>query len=99
MASQLAAAQDKTADKREPLKGRDKELQAARDEQRKAIETEASLKREIEQFGADRRKLNQDLIDTAARLRGLESQIAATVAKLVEEDFMTHDTRIAHPLF
>ncbi|MEP7030548.1 MAG: peptidoglycan DD-metalloendopeptidase family protein, partial [Pseudolabrys sp.] len=61
---------------------RDQELQAARDAQRKSIETEASLKREIEQFGADRRKLNQDLIDTAARLRGLEGQIAATEGRL-----------------
>jgi septal ring factor EnvC (AmiA/AmiB activator) len=64
------------------LKQRDQDLAAARDAQRKSVETEAALKREIEQFGADRRKLNQDLIDTAARLRGVEGKIAATEARL-----------------
>ncbi len=77
-----ATAQEKPADKRDALKQRDQELQAARDAQRKSIETEVALKREIEQIGADRRKLNQDLIDTAARLRGAESEIAATEARL-----------------
>ena len=64
------------------LKQRDQDLAAARNAQRKSVETEAALKREIEQFGADRRKLNQDLIDTAARLRGTEGKIAATEARL-----------------
>jgi septal ring factor EnvC (AmiA/AmiB activator) len=64
------------------LKQRDRELQAAREAQRKSVETEVALKHEIEQFGADRRKLNQDLIDTAARLRGVEGKIAATEARL-----------------
>jgi septal ring factor EnvC (AmiA/AmiB activator) len=85
-----AAAQEtskeKPAEKLDTLKQRDQELQAARDAQRKSIETEAALKREIEQFGADRRKLNQDLIDTAARLRGLEIQIPATETRLVPLD-------------
>ena len=73
------------ADKSEALdalKARDQELQAARDAQRQSVEAEAALKREIEQIGADRRKLNQDLIDTAARLRGVEDKIAATEARL-----------------
>src|SRR6185369_10476556 len=64
------------------LKQRDEELQAAREAQRKSAETEAALKREIEQIGTDRRKLNQDLIDTAARLRGVEDKITATEARL-----------------
>ena len=64
------------------LKQRDQELKAAREAQRKSAETETALKREIEQFGADRRKLNQDLIDTAARLRSVEGKIAATEARL-----------------
>jgi murein hydrolase activator len=86
----LATAQDRPVylaqgdqpDKRDAIKQRDQELQTARDAQRKSAETEAALKREIEQFGADRRKLNQDLIDTAARLRGVEAKIAATEARL-----------------
>ena len=75
-------AKEKPADKSEALKQRDQELQAARDAQRKSIEAESALKREIDQIGADRRKLNQDLIDTAARLRSLEVQIPATEARL-----------------
>ena len=70
------------SDALDALKQRDQELHAARDAQRQSAETEAALKREIEQFGADRRKLNQDLIDTAARLRGVEGKIAATEARL-----------------
>jgi septal ring factor EnvC (AmiA/AmiB activator) len=75
-------AKEKPADKSEALKQRDQELQAARDAQRKSAEAETALKREIDQIGADRRKLNQDLVDTAARLRGLETQIPATEARL-----------------
>jgi septal ring factor EnvC (AmiA/AmiB activator) len=74
-----ANAQEPKAD---ALKQRDQELQAARDAQKKSIETEVALKREIDQIGADRKKLNQDLIDTAARLRSLEVQIPATEARL-----------------
>jgi septal ring factor EnvC (AmiA/AmiB activator) len=75
-------AQNNGAEKLDALKQRDEELKSARDEQRKSAEAEAALKREIEQIGADRRKLNQDLIDTAARLRGVESKIAATQDRL-----------------
>jgi septal ring factor EnvC (AmiA/AmiB activator) len=66
----------------EQLKQHDQDLAKLRDEQRKAHEAEAALKREIEQLGTDRRKLNQDLVDTAARLRKLENAIAATQARL-----------------
>jgi murein hydrolase activator len=68
------------------LKQHDEELKAARDAQRKSAETEAALKREIEQIGADRRKLNQDLIDTAARTRGVEAKVEATQARLAPLD-------------
>src|SRR6478609_4003012 len=74
--------QNEAADSLTTLKQRDEELKNARDEQRKSAEAEAALKREIEQIGADRRKLNQDLIDTATRLRGVESKIAATQERL-----------------
>ncbi len=66
----------------ENLQKRDRELEATRAEQKKAAETESALKREIETLGADRRKLNQDLIDTASRVRGLESRIVATERRL-----------------
>jgi septal ring factor EnvC (AmiA/AmiB activator) len=77
-----ALSNNDKSDALDALKQRDQELHAARDAQRKSAETEAALKREIEQFGADHRKLNQDLIDTAARLRGVEGKIAATEARL-----------------
>jgi len=83
----FAGAQEKPAqsDKTgtiDALKQHDDELKATRDAQRKSADTEAALKREIEQIGADRRKLNQDLIDTAARLRGVEGKVEATQARL-----------------
>jgi len=64
------------------LKAHDQELEATREQQRKSIETEAALKGEIEQIGADRRKLAQDLIDTAARLRAAEAAVEATQVRL-----------------
>jgi septal ring factor EnvC (AmiA/AmiB activator) len=81
----VPAANDKTV-KLDALKQHDEELKATRDAQRKSAETEAALKREIEQIGADRRKLNQALIDTAARLRGVEAKVEATQARLAPLD-------------
>jgi len=75
-------AQNDKAEKLDALKQRDQDLKAARDAQSKSIETEAALKREIEQIGADRRKLNQDLIDTASRIRNVESKVTATETRL-----------------
>jgi septal ring factor EnvC (AmiA/AmiB activator) len=79
-------AQNDKAVKIDALKQRDQDLKAARDAHSKSIETEAAIKREIEQIGADRRKLNQDLIDTAGRIRGVEAQVAATEARLKSLD-------------
>ncbi len=70
------------ADKVDALKQRDQQMQSLRDEQKKAAESEAALKREIEDIGADRRKLSHDLVDTAGRIRGIEARIVATEARL-----------------
>jgi septal ring factor EnvC (AmiA/AmiB activator) len=70
------------AQKLDTIKQHEQELQAAREAQSKSADTEAGLKREIEEIGADRGKLNQALIDTAGRLRGVEARIAATEARL-----------------
>ena len=75
-------AQNDKTEKLDTLKQRDLDLKAVRDAQSKTAETAAALRREIEQLGADRRKLNQDLIDTAARIRGVEAQVTATEARL-----------------
>jgi septal ring factor EnvC (AmiA/AmiB activator) len=58
------------------LRERDMELEAIRAQQKQVAETEAQLKRELAAIGADRRKLNQALIDTASRLRRFEGRIA-----------------------
>ena len=72
------------------------ELDKLRGEQRKVTETEAALTREIEALGADRRKLNQELIDTAGRIRTLEGKIAATETRLVPLD--QQDARLRQSL-
>jgi murein hydrolase activator len=64
------------------LKQQDQQLDAARAQQRAALEAQTKLKLEIEAIGADRRALNQQLIDTAARVRDVEADIAATQARL-----------------
>jgi septal ring factor EnvC (AmiA/AmiB activator) len=83
---ELPQAQSNTpADKSQAadnLKQHDEELKNTREEQRKSADAEAALKREIEQIGADRRKLAQDMIDTAARLRGIEAKVEATQERL-----------------
>ncbi|HET7384921.1 MAG TPA: peptidoglycan DD-metalloendopeptidase family protein [Pseudolabrys sp.] len=82
MTAQERPAQNDKAEKLDALKQRDEELKSTRDQQRRSAETEAALKHEIEQIGVDRRKLSQDLIDSAGRLRGVESKIAATQERL-----------------
>ncbi len=74
----------------EALKQRDQELEAARAAQREAEENQAKLRREIEALGADRRALNTQLIDTAARVRDVEASIEATQARLEPLDDREH---------
>ena len=64
------------------LKQREQELEATREQQKQAAEAQQKLKAEIELLGADRRKLNQDLIDTAARIRESEGRLSAAEARL-----------------
>jgi len=64
------------------LKQRDQDLSAAMAKQRSSVESQAKLKIEIEALSDDRRKLNQQLIDTAARIRDVEANIDATQARL-----------------
>jgi len=76
-----ARPSDKSA-KRNALEQRNQELKKLREQQNQSADTEAALKREIEKLGTDRRKLNQNLIDTAATSRELEAEVAATQARL-----------------
>jgi murein hydrolase activator len=84
-AAPAAKTQDKTPDL-EALKKDGQDLEAIQAEQRKAIETENKLRREIESIGADRRQLAQQLIDTAARLRAVETQVADAQERLMPLD-------------
>jgi septal ring factor EnvC (AmiA/AmiB activator) len=95
-AAQQATVVPANTDKVGLLDQHQQELDKLRGEQRKASEIEATLTREIEALGADRRKLNQDLIDTAGRIRGLEGKIAATETRLVPLD--ERNTRLKQSL-
>ena len=70
----------------EGIQQREKELEALRAEQRRTLENEAKLKREIESIGDDRRKFNQQLIDTAARVAAVDDRIAKTQERLTLYD-------------
>ena len=85
-AAPLAAAQD-------ALKQHDQELDAVRAQERASAESQAKLRREIESIGDDRRTLNQQLIDTAARVRDVEATIEATRARLKPLDDQEGDIR------
>jgi murein hydrolase activator len=66
----------------ETIRQRDQELDAIRADERASAENQAKLRREIEVIGDDRRALNQQLIDTAARVREVEASIDATRGRL-----------------
>ena len=68
------------------LKQRDRELDATLARQRDSAQSQAKLRSEIEATSADRRKFNQQLIDTAGRIRDVEANIDATQARLTPLD-------------
>jgi len=74
------AAQDPAQDP--TLIERNKELESAREAARIAAEQERRLREEITALGKNRKALNQQLIDTAARISTIESTITATEARL-----------------
>jgi murein hydrolase activator len=64
------------------IKQREQELEATRAEQKSAAEAQEKLKADITAIGEDRAKFNQQLIDIAAQVRGVESKIGDTEARL-----------------
>jgi murein hydrolase activator len=86
----LAPAPTTTQSDAAALKQHDQELEAARAAQRQAADNQAKLRREIEALGNDRRALNQQLIDTAARVRDVEASVEATRARLAPLDEKQH---------
>src|SRR5437762_5105038 len=64
------------------MQQRAQELEAARQQQKSAADTQAKLKADIAAIGQDRSKLNQQLIDIAAQVRTVETRIGETEAGL-----------------
>src|SRR5271156_3836691 len=64
------------------IKQREQELEAARTEQKNAAVAQEKLKADIAAIGQDRAKFNQQLIDIAAQVRGVETKIADAEARL-----------------
>ncbi|WP_249158585.1 murein hydrolase activator EnvC family protein [Bradyrhizobium jicamae] len=75
------------------IKQREQELEAAREQQRKAAELQEKLKADIAAIGQDRSKLNEQLIDIAGQVRGVETRIADTEARLRQLDGRERDIR------
>ena len=75
------------------IKQREQELEAARQQQKSAAELQEKLKADIATIGQDRSKLNQQLIDVAARVRGIETKIAETEARLRPLDAREQEIR------
>src|SRR3954452_17577872 len=71
-----------TAVSPDAIKQREQELEAAREQQRKAGELQQKLKADIAAIGQDRSKLNQQLIDIAAQVRSVETRIVDAEARL-----------------
>jgi septal ring factor EnvC (AmiA/AmiB activator) len=81
-AAQVAAATQVAAPSPDAIKEREQELEAARAQQKSAAELQEKLKADIAAIGQDRSKLNQQLIDIAARVRGVETRIGDAEARL-----------------
>ncbi|WP_375311655.1 peptidoglycan DD-metalloendopeptidase family protein [Bradyrhizobium sp. A5] len=75
-------AQQAAAVSPDAVKQREQELEAARARQKSAEEAQAKLKAEIISLGQDRTQLNQQLIDTAANVRAVETKIDEAEARL-----------------
>src|SRR6478752_3653302 len=93
--AQLAEA-TATAPSADAIKQREQELEAARAQQKSAAELQEKLKADIAAIGQDRSKLNQQLIDIAAQVRGVETKISDAEARLRPLD--SREQQIRHSL-
>src|ERR1700675_1036441 len=82
-AAQVAASTPQaTSASPDAIKQREQELEATRAQQKSAAELQEKLKADIAAIGQDRSKLNQQLIDIAAQVRGVETSIVDAEARL-----------------
>ena len=91
--AQAASKPSPAAPSEDAIKQREQELEAARQQQKSAAELQEKLKADITAIGQDRSKLNQQLIDVAARVRGIETKIAETEARLRPLDAREQEIR------
>ena len=70
----------------ELIRQREQELEAIRSQQKSAAEQQEKLKAEIAAIGEDHAKLNEQLIDIAARVRHVETRIGEAEARLAPLD-------------
>jgi septal ring factor EnvC (AmiA/AmiB activator) len=82
VAQSAAPGQQATAVSPDAIKQREEELEATREQQRKAAELQQKLKADIAAIGQDRSKLNQQLIDIATQVRTVETRIGETEVEL-----------------
>src|SRR6201996_5789379 len=75
------------------IKQREQELEAARAAQKSAADAQEKLKADIAAIGQDRSKLNQQLIDIAAQVRGVEGKIGDAEARLRPLDTREQEIR------
>src|SRR5215468_3421428 len=96
-AAQTAAAptQQTAASAPDAIQQRAQELEAARQQQKSAAEQQAKLKADIAAIGQDRSKLNQQLIDIAAKVRGVENSISDAEARLRALDLREQQIRLS----
>jgi septal ring factor EnvC (AmiA/AmiB activator) len=83
VAAQVAASAPQAgATSPDTIKQREQELLITRAQQQSAAEAQAKLRADIAALGQDRSKLNQQLIDIAAQVRGVETRIGDAEARL-----------------
>jgi len=82
VAQSAAPAPQAQAISPEAIKQREEELEATREQQRKAAELQQKLKADIAAIGQDRSKLNAQLIEIATQVRGFETRIGETEGRL-----------------
>jgi septal ring factor EnvC (AmiA/AmiB activator) len=74
---------------------RQRELATVREQQKRASEMQDKLKAELAAIGQDRGKLNAQLIETATRVRAVETGIDTAEKRLVELDAREQGMRIS----
>jgi septal ring factor EnvC (AmiA/AmiB activator) len=89
----VAARPPPAASSPDDIKQREQELEATRAQQKNAAELQEKLKADIAAVGQDRSKLNQQLIDIAAQVRGVETKIGDAEARLRPLDVREQEIR------